>query len=137
MAYISTEKVAKMRANLKKEFPAKDGWKFSVRKMHHSEIAVAIVRGPITFKQYTDDLPVYHRDGTKRRAFEEMSKGSVNIYHIDQQHPSSTAKVLNRILEIISEDHYDESDAQTDYFNCAYYRDIRIGKDYATPYEKV
>lgn len=47
MPYISAETVKAKRSELRKAFPAKAGWKLSVRKSHHSGINVAILAGPI------------------------------------------------------------------------------------------
>ena len=43
MAYISTEEVAAIRKELKKELPE---YKFSVTKCHHSSVTVAFMKGP-------------------------------------------------------------------------------------------
>ncbi len=45
MAYMSTEQAADIRNRLKEAFPAKDGWKLSVRKEHHTGIAVTFMEG--------------------------------------------------------------------------------------------
>ncbi len=46
MAYIKSEEVKEMRTAIKKLFPAKDGWKFSITKEHYSTINVNIMAAP-------------------------------------------------------------------------------------------
>ena len=43
MAYITKDEVKVIRNNLKKAFPAKQGWKFSVVCEHYSSVRVAIM----------------------------------------------------------------------------------------------
>lgn len=47
MANLSNQKVSEIRNNLKKEFPSKDGWKFSVTRPHYSRLNVSIMQAPI------------------------------------------------------------------------------------------
>lgn len=49
MAYISTETVKEIRTEIKRLFPKKDGWKFSIRKRDNMEVCVTILEGPETF----------------------------------------------------------------------------------------
>ena len=37
-------------------------------------------------------------------------------------------KALNELIGVLYEGHWDESDIMTDYFHCAYYVDVSIGK---------
>ena len=46
MAYIRTEEVKVIRDSIKKAFPGKQGWKFSVICRHHSEVQVSIMQAP-------------------------------------------------------------------------------------------
>ena len=43
MGYISVDEVKKIRAELKKSFPSKDGWKISVTRIDSSEINVTFL----------------------------------------------------------------------------------------------
>ena len=45
--YVTKEEVKKMRDTIKKEFPAKDGWKFSIRNENYSKVNVCILKAPI------------------------------------------------------------------------------------------
>ena len=110
MAYVSKELIKEVRENLKKAFP---DYKFSVVNRHHSEIAVAIMKAPIRF---TD---------------EDYSQ--INHYHLDQYQNSG---VLKKIVKIINEKNYDNSDTQTDYFDVNFYVSLSQGK-WDRPFELV
>lgn len=47
MAYLSKEEVSKMRVELKKVFPAKQGWKLSITRKDYSSINVKFFEAPI------------------------------------------------------------------------------------------
>jgi len=112
MAYITTEEVKEIRDNIKKAFPVKEGWKFSITKEHYSKVNVYIIQAPYSM---TDKEDGYE---------------SINHYHINESktYSDKMKKDLMKIYNIISANHWDDSDAMTDYFNCAYYRSMDIGK---------
>lgn len=111
MAYITTEQVQEKRKMLKEAFPAKDGWKLSVTKEHYTSINIAIM-------QY----PEGYDFGTK---YEQ-----INHYCIDDytNFGDKEKAVLKKISDIAHIGHWDESDIMTDYFDCAFYINIQIGK---------
>jgi len=110
MAYISNEDVKEIRNNIKKAFPIKEGWKFSIRRLNHSEVNVAIMQSP------------------KSHGFEGDEQ--VNQYYIDEHYKDLPLQreMLSKLNDIIKEKWWDESDSQSDYFHCAYYYTIHIGK---------
>jgi hypothetical protein len=111
MAYVNNEKKSNIQAALKPIFK-KYGLKATVaRNSYHSTLIVNITSGSIDFKNVYDD----------RR---------VNVYYINQYYDGIARQCLNEILDAIklSGEWYDESNAQIDYFNTAFYIDINIGK---------
>ena len=137
MAYISTEQVKEIRDSLKREFPAKDGWKFSVRREHASSVTVAVLAGPIEFCLYT--LPDFvdwqgpaHMHPERRLT--RQTYAQVNQYHYKERWDAESEDVFDRMLAIIKKDWWDESDSMTDYFNTAFYFHLNIGK-WDKPYE--
>ena len=54
MPYITSETVKAKRKELRAMFPAKAGWKLSVRKSHHSGIDVTFLRGPVALTSSED-----------------------------------------------------------------------------------
>ena len=111
MAYISTEEMKEKRQAIKKAFPAKDGWKFSITRQHYSTIRVSIMQYPDNYDFGTEHL-------------------SVNHYYINDsdKYGEAEKEVLRKINDILHIGHFDESDAMTDYFHCAWYISIEIGK---------
>jgi hypothetical protein len=127
MAFITALEVREIRKELKKQFP---GWKFSVRGQHYTSVNVDIMKGTADF--FADMVVGQHHH-------------QVNQYYIDQSWNKANSKVLNKIKEIIKtaparakggREWYDNSDAQIDYFDTAYYYHIAVGK-WDKPYELV
>ena len=111
MAFISTETVKEIRNQIKTAYPAKDGWKFSVTCRNYSEVCVAIMRAPIDFLEHTD------RDHLQ----------SVQ-YHTDS-FKAEQRQVIEKLASIAkTEDYFDHSDSQTDYFHCSHYYGVDVGK---------
>lgn len=126
MAYITAAETKIIRDNLKKSYPE---IKFSVRNRHHSSVDVTILKAPYKFelngKDYRD-VNQYHYYGASECLNHE---GELVKPHTHQN-------ILKGILAIISEKHWDKSDAMTDYFNCAFYYSLSIGS-WSKPFEKV
>jgi hypothetical protein len=111
MAYISTETVKEIRNQIKINFPTKKGWKFSVTCRDYSQVHVAVMRAPIDFLENTE------------RDHLQMVQ-----YHTDS-FAAEQWKVIEKLYSIAkTEDYFDKSDSQTDYFHCSHYIDISIGK---------
>jgi hypothetical protein len=139
MAFITKEEVKTIREEIKKAFPAKEGWKFSIRGGNSSSLDVAIVAAPIDFVIYDFDgyshdpeVPRSAYEAKARNMTKVQKKGSVNRYHYQDQYTPETVKVHEKIIKICNRKNYDNSDIQSDYFDCGYYFNLRIGKDYAT-----
>ena len=113
MAYITAKEVKEKRDNLKKTFPRKNGWKFSVKREHSSSIHVTIVESP----------------------FNLGDRKQVNHFYIEDHFKTrpAVAKVLKKIYEIVNEGNFDESDISTDYFHVGFYVQIKIG-EYGKPH---
>lgn len=127
MAYITAPEVREIRKELKKEFPK---WKFSVRNRHHSAVQVDILKGTADFAKDMRPEDEYHQ---------------VNTYYINRHFERDNAKVLEKIKKIIKtapakaengREWYDNTDAQIDYFDTAFYYYISIGR-FEKPYEVI
>jgi hypothetical protein len=109
MAYVSNEKKSQIQAALKPIFK-KYGIKATVgRNSYKSTLVVNVSSGDINF-------------GTDYQ--------QVNVYWVDDHYTGKAKDFLNEVLDAIkkSGEWYDESNAQIDYFNTAFYIDINIGR---------
>jgi hypothetical protein len=105
MAYLSTEKKKELDLQIKaiaKEY----GLKISTINRHHMEYDLTILEGDIDFGE----------------------KG-VNIYHLEEMFTGKALEVLMKFRDVLfGNGYFDESDSMTDYFHCAWYVDINIGR---------
>jgi len=109
MAYVNNETKAAIHAALKPVFK-KYGIKATVgRNSYKSTLVVNVSAGDIDF-------------GTEYQ--------QVNVYWVDDHYTGKAKDFLNEVLDTIkkSGEWYDESNAQIDYFNTAFYIDINIGR---------
>jgi hypothetical protein len=119
MAYVSNETKSKIQAALKPVFK-KYGIKATVgRNSYKSTLAVNISAGDIDFNLGDNDY------------------SQVNVYWVDDHYSGVAKDFLNEVLDTIKKagEWYDESNAQIDYFNTAFYIDINIGR-WDKPYKK-
>jgi len=120
MAYITSEQVKDMRNQIKKAFPAKDGWKWSVTKEHHSSVTAALMQFPSNY-----DFAI-KREGndTSDELYTQL-----NHYYLDTCGlGKKEIAVLKKVNDILHTGHWDESDSMTDYFHCSHYVSLHIGK---------
>lgn len=141
MSYISKEQVAEKRAKLKAMFPAKDGWKFSVRNDDNSAIRVTIVAGPVLHKYGKIKIDGQDFIACPGKGFdpiiEEISEMSVNHHYANEDRfPKETCEILNKIIAVLNEGNHDNSDIQTDYFDVGWYISLNIGS-WDKPYKVV
>ena len=111
MAYITTDQVKEKRNLIKEAFPAKEGWKFSVKRQHHSSIIIAIMQYPDNYDFGTEHLGINHY-----------------WFNDSEEYGDAEKEVIKKLNDIAHLGHWDESDIMTDYFNCAFYVTLEIGK---------
>jgi len=116
MAYISVDDVKAIRTEIKKVFPAKNGWKFSITKEHSSTVHVNIMESKV-------DL-----DPENKGDYE------VNHYYIDEIFKDNDVlrSIFNRIDKIINSvkqfEDRNAGDMGADYPDCNFYYSITVGK---------
>jgi hypothetical protein len=140
MAYMNQAKKAKIATALK-PILKKYGIKASLSVRNHSSIVLNVKSGKIDFienfiKTDTGQHSIF-RNKMSQDQIDYLRKNQtldVNPYWF-HEHFSDVAKdfLTESMSALKSADWYDESDAQVDYFNTAYYVDINIGK-YNKPY---
>lgn len=117
MAYMNQEKKAKIAAAMKPVLK-KYKLKGTLSVHNHSSISLNIKSGAIDFGG--NDI-------------------QVNPYWLDDHYKDRplALKALKEIKQaLMAAEYYDESDAQTDYFNTAYYFHINVGR-WNKPYQLV
>ena len=110
MAYISKEEVKERRDAIKKAFPTKEGWKFSVTQQHYSTIRVVIREAPIELIPNGECSTVNHF-GLGRNKY-----------------PEEIEAVYQKITDIVMRGNHDNSDPMTDYFDVGWYYDLQVGE---------
>lgn len=139
MAYMNQEKKAKISTNLK-PILKKYGIKGSLSVNNHSTIVLTLKSGEIDFVENYIKTDIDKPYGSKmvQDQIDYLRKNQsmdVNPYWY-QEHFSGVAKefLTEAMVALKSADWYDETDAQVDYFNTAYYVDINVGK-WNQPYQ--
>jgi hypothetical protein len=114
MAYMNQDKKARIAAQVK-PILKKYGVKGSLSVRNHMTIVLTITEGKIDFaKDYGADS----KFGIQ-----------VNPYWYQEHFTGRAKEFLSEVIPAMySADYYDNSDAQIDFFDCAYYIDVNIGK---------
>jgi hypothetical protein len=139
MAYMNQERKARIATKLK-PILAKYGVKGSLSVRNHSSIVLTLKSGRIDFIEnfINTDANVMHGRKMDQSQIDYLRKNQcmdVNPYWFQEHFTGDAKAFLSDALQALkSADWYDESDAQVDYFNTAYYVDINIGK-WNKPYE--
>ncbi len=131
MAYITKEKVAEIRKNLKAAFP---DWKFSLRMDRHTSIHLAVVKAP--YNVFEDFNPVDRfRDphDLDQEAYDRCVRegnAQVNHYWLDGSDTwqGKTKEAFKKMSAICNEGNHDNSDIQSDYFDVGWYFTMAVGK---------
>ena len=132
MAYMDQERKAKIATAIK-PILAKYGLKGSLSVRNHSTICLTVKSGKIDFiENYINTDHNTWSGKMDQRTIDSIRKSQsldVNPYWF-HEHFSGVAKdfLTEAFQALKAADWYDESDAQTDYFNTAYYVDLNIGK---------
>lgn len=126
MAYMNQEKKAVIRDALKQVIPK--SWKWSLSVNNHSTIVLTIKSAPY------DLLAEVFRVNNKRvcadyqKFSEKPSSVGVNPYWLENQFDVHLPVFEAIKKAMYSAGWYNNSDVMTDYFDTAYYIDIKIGR---------
>ena len=132
MAYVQEEVINKARAALKalnKEY----GVKATLSGKNSSSLTLKISEGSIDFiGNYCDTIierKHYMNDADSVVKYVQ-GNGSIQInqYYLDTQFSGKALEYLEKAKAIMHVDHWDESDIMTDYFHCAYYVSMNVGR---------
>ena len=128
MAYMNQNRKAVIKANLDKALKG-TGVKYSL-KCSNISITCTIKSAPVDFIANSNETCGADFYQTAR-GFQKNTTGydQVNHYHYRDHYSGKAKELMTKIVTAIySGDYYDRSDAQTDYFDTAYYAHINIGK---------
>ena len=128
MAYMNQARKAVIKANLDKALKG-TGVKYSL-KCSNLSITCTIKSAPVDFIANSNETCGADFYQTSR-GFQTNTSGydQVNHYHYRDHYSGKAKELMTKIVTAIySGDYYDRSDAQTDYFDTAYYAHINIGK---------
>jgi len=139
MAWVQKSTVTKVREGMKilnKEY----GIKTSVAGTNSHSLKLRIVSGKIDFlanriAKLADDHRHTPEEIERHTKALRMNQGmSVNHYWLSDAFDGIALEYLEKAKAILMVDHWDKSDIQSDYFNCAYYINMDIGS-WDKPYE--
>jgi hypothetical protein len=135
MAYMNQEKKSLIAAKIK-PLLKKYGLKGTLSTRHHSGIVLTLKSGVIDFIGNSNHVcGSNHYQVSRGFRPNESGYDDVNPYWFHEHYDGVAKDFLTEAFQALkSADWYDESDAQTDYFNIAYYVYIKIGK-WDKPYE--
>lgn len=141
MAHMNQERKARIATALK-PILAKYGVKGSLSVRNHSTIVLTLKSGRIDFVENfiqtdSDKACVRRMDAAQLKLLRERQNLDVNPYWFQEHFSGQAKKFLTEAYKALkSADWYDESDAQSDFFDTAYYVDVNVGK-WNTPYAVV
>ncbi len=131
MAYVTEETITKARAALKvlnKEY----GVKATLSGKNDSTLYLTIAEGSIDFiGNYCENVKAKRIQHDTQQVIDWVTKEqniSVNQYYLDSSFSGVALEYLEKAKAIMYVDHWDKSDIQSDYFHCAYYVNINVGR---------
>lgn len=131
MAYVSQETITKARTALKalnKEY----GVKATLSGKGGLCLNLTVSEGAIDFvNNYCDTIATkrIHRDVQQTIAWCKLEQRvGVNHYYLEDAFTGKALEYLQKAKDIMYADHWDESDSQSDYFHCAYYVGMSVGR---------
>ena len=132
MAYMNQQKKSIIASKLKPVLK-KYGVKGSLKVNNHSTIVLTVKSGKIDFIGNYNSTVGNQPGGFRNGSAAEKSL-QINPYWFQEHFSGKSKEFLTEAMAALKgADWYDESDAQIDYFNVAYYVDINIGK-WKSPY---
>lgn len=124
MAYMNQTKKQTIASKVK-PILAKYGMKGSLSVRNHSTIVLKLTSGSIDF--ISDMNTQYFKQELDKSEYKRYSFG-INPYWYHEHYTGDSLAFLSEIIPAMkSADWYDDSDAQIDYFNTAYYFDVNVG----------
>lgn len=122
MAYVPKEKKAKIVAAVKAVLPK--GWKVTFAVRHYSTIVCTVRSAPFDLMEKMDHPSI--KRGYNGETFDHIG---INNYHAETYSTDKEfTKTLQKIIDALNTDNYNNSDIMTDYFDVGHYVDLRFGE---------
>lgn len=139
MAYVTQEIITKARTALKalnKEYSVKA----TLSGKGDISLHLAIAEGKIDFvNNYCETIKtnrIQHDTNDIVAWVQHEQTIGVNHYYLDSSFSGIALEYLEKAKAIMYVDHWDKSDIQSDYFHCAYYVSMQVGR-WNKPYKLV
>ena len=137
MAFMDQKRKAQLAPGIKAVL-RKYGLKGSLRVGNHTSLSLTLTEGSLDL--IGDAVAVLHREvilyphETKSWILDaaanilKSQSMDVNPYHAKDQFTGVCQKAILELIEAMNVGNYDESDAQTDYFNVGWYIHVNVGR---------
>ena len=87
------------------------------------------VKGTIKVNNYSTLVVTLRKVPAGLFTTEEIERGNVNVYWIEDNFTGTAKKFLTKLLDAMKGDKwYNNTDSSIDYFDTAWYNDIKIGE---------
>jgi hypothetical protein len=124
MAHMDQEKKAVIKTALDKVLKAR-GFKYSLRVDNHMAINCTIQSGPIDF---IGNMREHLQGDIFNTGIYTRGHMPVNLYWINEHFTGEAAAILKECRDALqAAGYYDNSNAQIDYFDTAYYMHLNVG----------
>lgn len=136
MAYVSSEIISAKRIALK-ALNKQYGVKATLSGKNTSTLKVTISAGEIDFIGNAASImrEEFLNGSFKAQMYDKLADDlekqkyiQVNHYYIENYFTGIALEYIQKIKDLMLDGHWDESDSMTDYFHCAYYISIDIGR---------
>lgn len=117
MAYIDSKKIALIRDEVKRKYPTKNGWKFSITGDNYSTVRCAIMQSPIDFQ-------VEKHENLNHYSIEKRFKDNEQAQNV----LTDLRNILNGNFLTEKEQNFDKSEPMTDYFDVGWYINLSVGQ---------
>ena len=142
MAYVSSDMISAKRVALK-ALNKQYGVKATLSGKNSSTLKLTVSAGEIDFIGNAAYLmrEEFLKGSFKAQMYDRLADClekeqyiQVNHYHVDTYFDGIALDYIQKVKAIMLDGHWDESDSMTDYFHCAYYISIDIGRGWNSPY---
>jgi hypothetical protein len=132
---MNQEKKARIAAELKKIMPK--GWKYTLGVHHNSTIVLNIMKAPVDLIAMANNHNVEFAARRGEQPYVIKDHYQANPYYPQNSFEGETLELMQKVNAVLYGcDYFDHSESQVDYYHCAYYVNINIGK-WNKPFEYI